>query len=47
MLETIPIVKFGEKEDDKNGQQAGDAELAVSQGNRHVGTFIWVPNGHT
>lgn len=34
MLETIPIVKFGEKEEDKNGQQAGDAELAITQNQR-------------
>ena len=44
MLETIPIVKFGEKEDDKNGQQAGDTELGVSPETRHAGTSFWVPS---
>ena len=30
MLETIPIVKFGEKEDNKPVQQAGDVELGTT-----------------
>ena len=33
MLETIPIVKFGEKENDKPIQQASDVELGMAPGN--------------